>query len=321
VNLVVSTPDFSISASPTSQTINQGNPTSYTVTLNPISGYSGTVTFGLSGQPAGVSFNFAPSTLTGSGSTVLNISTAVSTTPGTYPLTINATDGTLTHTTSVTLVVTPAGDFQITTSIASQTVNPGQSTGYGITVTSVNGFSGAVALSISGLPAGATATFNPGSIVGAGTSNLAVTTSVSTPAGVYNMIVTGTSGSIVHTVGVQLIVNPATPGDFSLSASPANLTVKRSNNKTGNITGTRASFTITVAPSNGFNGNVALSVTGFPAGVTDLGLSSTTIAGGSGSSTESFAVSGSAKQGTYPITITGTSGNLVHTITVNLTIN
>jgi hypothetical protein len=321
VNLVVSTPDFSISASPTSQTINQGNPTSYTVTLNPISGYTGTVTFGLSGQPAGVSFNFAPSTLTGSGSTVLNISTAVSTTPGTYPLTINATDGTLTHTTSVTLVVTPAGDFQITTSIASQTVNPGQSTGYGITVTSVNGFSGAVALSISGLPAGATATFNPGSIVGAGTSNLAVTTSVSTPAGVYNMIVTGTSGSIVHTVGVQLIVNPATPGDFSLSASPANLTVKRSNNKTGNITGTRASFTITVAPSNGFNGNVALSVTGFPAGVTDLGLSSTTIAGGSGSSTESFAVSGSAKQGTYPITITGTSGNLVHTITVNLTIN
>jgi uncharacterized membrane protein len=136
------------------------------------------------------------------------------------------------------------------------------------------------------------------------------------------MIVTGTSGSIVHTVGVQLIVNPATPGDFSLSTNvPNGITVKRSNNKTGNITGTQASFTITVAPNNGFNGNVALSVSGFPAGVTDEGLSKTTITGGSGSSTESFAVSGSAKQGTYPITITGTSGSLVHTITVNLTIN
>lgn len=321
VTLVVSAPDFSITASPTSQTINQGNPTSYTVTLNPISGYSGTVTFGLSGQPAGVSFNFAPPTLTGSGSTVLNISTATSTVPGTYPLTINASDGTLTHTVSVTLVVTPAGDFQISTTIASQTVNPGQNAGYGITITSLNGFSGAVALSISGLPSGATATFNPGSVVGAGTSSLAITTSTTTPAGVYNMIVTGTSGSIVHTVGVQLIVNPATPGDFALAASPANLTVKRSNNTTGGVTGTPAKFTITVTPNNGFNGNVALSVSGFPAGVNNIVLSPTTITGGSGSATESFAVSGSAKQGTYSITITGTSGSLVHTTVVNLTIN
>ncbi|HET9282952.1 MAG TPA: protease pro-enzyme activation domain-containing protein [Candidatus Angelobacter sp.] len=322
VTLVVSTPDFSLSVTPSSQTINQGNPTSYTVTLNSISGYSGTVSFGLSGQPAGVTFNFAPATVTASGSTVLNIATATTTTPGTYTLTINATDGTITHTIPVTLVVTPAGDFQISTSIASQTVNPGLSTSYGITVTSLNGFSGAVSLSLSGLPAGATATFNPGSIVGAGTSSLAVSTSPSTPAGVYNMVVTGTSGAIVHTVSVQLIVNPATPGDFSLSTTPSgSLTVKRSNNKTGNIVGTRASFTITVTPSNGFNGNVALSVSGFPAGVTDLGISPNTVTGGSGSATESFAVSGSAKQGTYPITITGTSGSLVHTIVVNLVVN
>ena len=314
VTLVVSTPDFSLSVTPSSQTVNQGNPTSYTVTLNPISGYSGTVTFGLSGQPAGVSFNFAPPTLTGSGSTVLNITTATSTVPGTYPLTINASDGTLTHTISVTLVVTPAGDFQMTSSIASQTVSPGQNTGYGITVTSLNGFSGAVSLSISGLPAGATATFNPASIVGAGTSSLAITTLVSTPAGAYNMIVTGTSGAIVHTVGIQLIVNPATPGDFALSTNAlnGNLTVKRS--KSG-------SFTITVTPSNGFNGNVALSVSGFPANVNNIVLTPTTVNGGSGSATESFAVTGQAKQGTYPLTITGTSGSLVHTISINLIIN
>ena len=311
VTLVVSTPDFSITASPSSQTINQGNPTSYTVTLNPISGYSGTVSFGLSGQPAGVSFSFAPPTVTTSGSTVLNISTATSTTPGTYTLVINASDGTVTHTTSVTLVVTPAGDFQMTTNIASQTVSPGQNTGYGITVSSLNGFSGAVALSISGLPAGATATFNPGSIVGAGTSSLAITTSVTTPAGVYNMIVTGTSGSIVHTVGVQLIVNPATPGDFALSASPVNITIKRHSSGT---------VTIRVTPSNGFNGNVALDVSGQPANVTTA-LNPTTINGGSGTSSLGITVGNNAKQGTYQLVVTGTSGSLVHSIVVNLTIN
>lgn len=311
VTLVISTPDFSLSAAPSSQTINQGSPTSYTVTLNPISGYSGTVTFSASGMPAGVTASFNPVSLTGSGSTALNITTSFSTTPGTYPLTITGTDGTLTHTAAVTLVVTPAGDFQMSTTPASQTVTPGLNTSYGITITSLNGFSGAVSLSLSGLPAGATATFNPGSVVGAGTSSLAVSTSPSTPAGVYNMVVTGTSGAIVHTAGVQLIVNPATPGDFALSA-PASLTVKRS--KSG-------SFTITVTPSNGFNGNVALSVSGFPTNVNNIVLTPTTVTGGSGSATESFAVTGQAKQGTYPLTVTGTSGNLVHTIAVNLVIN
>jgi uncharacterized membrane protein len=284
------------------------------VTMNSISGFSNTVSCGLSGQPAGVTFNFAPATLTGSGSTVLNITTATTTTPGTYTLTINATDGTITHTIPVTLVITPAGDFQMSTSIASQTVNPGFNTSYGITVTSLNGFSGSVALSISGLPSGATATFNPGTIGGAGTSSLAIATSPSTPAGVYNMVVTGTSGAIVHTVGVQLIVNPATPGDFTLTAAPNN----------GNITIKRHSsgvVTITVTPNNGFNGDVALSVAGAQPPLITATLSPTTITGGSGNSTLTITVANNAKQGTYPLTITGTSGNLSHAIFVNLTVN
>ena len=308
--LVVSAPDFSLTATPSSQTINQGSPTSYAVTLNPISGYSGTVSFSVSGLPAGVSGSFTPATLTGSGSTVLNITTLASTTPGTYPLTITGTDGTLTHTATVTLVVTPAGDFQMAATIASQTVNPGQNTGYGITITSVNGFSGVVGLSLSGLPAGATGTFNPASVAGAGTSSLAITTSVATPPGAYNMIVTGTSGAIVHTVGIQLIVNPATPGDFTLSA-PLGITVKR--NKTG-------SESVTVAAANGFTGNVDLSLTGLPAGV-NASFAPNTVTGGHGSSTLTFTVANNAKQGNYPLTVTGTSGGLVHSISTTLTVN
>ena len=310
VTLVISTPDFSLSAAPSSQTINQGSPTSYTVTLNPISGYSGTVTFSASGMPAGVTASFNPVSLTGSGSTALNITTSFSTTPGTYPLTITGTDGTLTHTAAVTLVVTPAGDFQMTSSIASQTVNPGENTGFGITISSINGFSGTVSLSLSGLPAGATGTFNPGSITGAGTASLAITTSVATPAGVYNMTVTGTSGAIVHTVGIQLIVNPATPADFTLSAA-ATITVKR--HKTG-------SETVTVTPNNGFTGNVDLSLTGLPSNVT-ASLAPSTINGGTGSSTLTFTVANNAQQGSYSLLLTGTSGGLVHSVNIVLVVN
>lgn len=308
--LVVSTPDFALSATPSSQTINQGAPTSYSVSLTPLAGYVGTVSFAVTGLPAGASATFNPSSLVNSGSTTLNIITSLSTTPGSYPLTITGSDGTLSHSTQVTLVITPAGDFSMGATPASQTVLPGQNTGYSITISSINGFSGVVGLSVSGLPAGATGTFTPGSITGAGTANLAVTTAGTTPAGVYNLTITGTSGAIVHTVGVQLIVNPATPGDFALAA-PGSITVKRG--KTG-------SETVTVTGSNGFTGNVDLSATGAPTGVTAT-LTPTTVAGGNGSSTLKFTVANNTKQGNYSITVTGTSGALTHSISVVLTVN
>lgn len=308
--LVVSTPDFSLSATPSSQTINQGLAASYTVTLTPLAGYTGTVSFAVSGLPAGATGSFNPVSLATSGSATLNIATATTTTPGTYSLTITGSDGTLTHTTQVTLVITPAGDFSLSSTIASQTVTQGQNTGYGINVTSINGFSGTVSLSISGLPTDATGTFNPGSITGAGTANLSVTTASTTPAGTYNLIITGTSGAIVHTVTVQLIVNPTIPVDFSLSSSPA-ITVKRG--KTG-------SQPVTVTGSNGFTGTVSLALTGVPSGVTAT-LSPTSIAGGSGSSTLTISVSNQMKQGNYPMTITGTSGALIHSTSVVLTVD
>jgi uncharacterized membrane protein len=309
VTLMVSAPDFSLSATPGSQTINQGGATSYSVAVNAISGYTGTVSFAVSGLPAGASATFNPPSVVAGSSTALNITTVPSIVPGSYPLTVTGSDGTLTHTVSVTLVVTPAGDFTLAATPASQTINPGENTGFGFTITSVNGFTGVVNLSVSGLPAGASGAFTPSSITGAGTANLAVTTSVTIAPGVYNLIITGTSGVISHSVGVQLIVNPATPADFTLAAS--DITVKR--NKTG-------SEAVTVTGTNGFTGTVDLSVTGAPSGV-KVTLAPTSIAGGSGSSTLTFQVPNNAKQGAYPITITGTSGSLIHAVGITLNIN
>jgi uncharacterized membrane protein len=309
VTLVVSAPDFSLSATPGSQTINQGGATSYSIAVNPISGYTGTVSFAVSGLPTGASATFNPASVVAGSSTALNITSTPSIIPGSYPLTVTGSDGTLTHTVSVTLVVTPAGDFTLAVTPASQTINPGENTGFGFTISSVNGFSGVVNLSVSGLPAGATGVFTPSSITGAGTANLAVTTSVTVAAGVYNLIITGTSGAISHSVGAQLIVNPATPADFTLAAT--DITVKR--NKSG-------SETVTVTATNGFTGTVDLGLTGVPSGVT-FTLSPASITGGSGSSTLTFKVPNNAKQGAYPITITGTSGSLIHSVGITLNIN
>jgi len=97
-------PDYSLSASPGSQAVVQGAATSYTVTINRTGGFTGSVTLSASGLPAGAGASFSPNPATGTSST-LNVTTLAATPAGSYPLTITGTSGTLSRTTSVTLVV------------------------------------------------------------------------------------------------------------------------------------------------------------------------------------------------------------------------
>ena len=104
----------------------------------------------------------------------------------------------------------PVPDFTIAASPASQTVTAGSGTNYTVTTTAENGFAGNVALSVSGLPSGATGAFNPASISGSGTSTLTITTTSSAAAGTYTLTITGSSGSLNHTASVKLIVSGTT---------------------------------------------------------------------------------------------------------------
>lgn len=97
-------------------------------------------------------------------------------------------------------------DFSIAASPASQTVTRGSSTTYNVTVGALNGFTGTVGLSVSGLPSRTTATFNPSSIAGSGSSTLTITTTNRTPAGTKTLTITGTSGSLSHSTQVALVV-------------------------------------------------------------------------------------------------------------------
>jgi hypothetical protein len=103
--LVVSgAPDFSLAASPSSQSVTAGGGTSYSVTVTPSNGFPGQASLSVSGLPAGASGSFSPNP-TGTSST-LTVTTTATTAAGSYPLTITGTSGILTHTTSLTLVVT-----------------------------------------------------------------------------------------------------------------------------------------------------------------------------------------------------------------------
>jgi hypothetical protein len=98
----------------------------------------------------------------------------------------------------------PAPDFSLSVSPASQSVVRGRAAGYTVTVSPDNGFTGSVALSATGLPTGASASFSPNPATTS--STLTVQTSRSTPVGGYTLTITGTSGSLTHSTSAGLQV-------------------------------------------------------------------------------------------------------------------
>jgi len=209
--LLPSTPDFTIAVSPGSQSIAVGGSTTYTVSAGILNGFAGSVSFTASGLPAGATATFNPTSVTGSGSSTLTVQTSSSTPTGSSALTITGTSGSLSHSTSATLVVIPP-DFTISGSPSTQTVIAGGSTSYTATVTAVGGFTGTVSLGVSGLPTGATASFNPTSVTASGSSTLSVSTVASALPGNYTLTVTGTSGSLMHSTTVSFVISALPAG-------------------------------------------------------------------------------------------------------------
>ena len=102
-------PDFSLSVTPPSQTVARGSPTTYTVTVTALNGFTGTVVLSSSISPSanGLTMSFNPTqvTLGSAGSSTLTVTTTRKTTKRTYTITIIATSGSISHSTTVTLVV------------------------------------------------------------------------------------------------------------------------------------------------------------------------------------------------------------------------
>jgi subtilisin family serine protease len=207
--------------------------------------------------------------------------------------------------TACTNQVTP--DFSVAATPSSRNVTAGSGATYTVTTAATGGFSAAIALKVGGLPSGATGSFAPSSVGAGAASTLTITTSSATPAGTYPLTVTGTSGSLVHTSSVTLVVNAPVAGDFSISASPSSRSVQRNRTTT---------FTVTVTMTAGFNEKVTFSATGFPGGTT--GTFSPTSVTGSGTTT--LTVRAGQTRGTRTVTITGSSPSKQHSTQVTITI-
>jgi subtilase family serine protease len=137
----------------------------------------------------------------------------------------------------------PTNDFSIAASPTSVSVAQGASATSAISTAVTSGSAQTVALTASGLPSGATATFAPASVTAGASSTVTLKTVASTPAGTYPVTITGTGTSATHTTTVTLVVTTAggggpvqvvTNGGFeSGAAAPWSLSAGVLNNAAG----------------------------------------------------------------------------------------
>ncbi len=106
------TADFDIAVSPASRSVVPGGSAAFTVTVTPLSGFTGTVGLSVgseSGFPTGISSGgFSPPSIPGSGTSTLTMNTTTSAPPYALSLTITGTSGARSHTASTSLLVNVA---------------------------------------------------------------------------------------------------------------------------------------------------------------------------------------------------------------------
>ncbi len=234
------TPNFSLSASPTSRTIAAGTSTTYAITSTPTGGFASNVTLSASPAISGVSYSFSPNPVAATGSSTLSVTTTSAATTGTHTVTVTGTGGGLTRTTTVSLAINPPAtpNFSLSVSPTSRTVTAGTSTTYTVSSTPSGGFASSVTLSASPAISGVSYSFSPNPIAANGSSTLSVTTTTGATTGTHTITISGAGGGLTRTTTASLVINPPSSGNQVLSyLTAANLAIP-DNNATG-VTSTR----------------------------------------------------------------------------------
>ncbi|MGA3343824.1 MAG: hypothetical protein ABSC76_03050 [Terracidiphilus sp.] len=257
-----SAPNFRITPVSSSLTLVAGFNSSDTIVVTELGGMTGGVTLTASGLPSGVNASFGTNPATGA--SVMTLTASSTATTGAATVTINGVSGSLTGSAPIALTVNPAPGFTLTASTPALTVYPGSSAGDNITIADVGGFAGAPNLTATGLPTGVTAAFVPNPATS--TSTLTLTASSTAPlGGPFTVTVTGTSPECpavicpLVTASTTIAVTVNVPQSFTLSASPASLTI---------VQGGSGNSTVTAMLMGGLTGPVTLAASGLPAGVT-----------------------------------------------------
>ena len=303
---VTGPPNYTLSASPATLTIAPGGSSNTTVAINRTS-FTGNVTLSLDAPPTGITATFNPASTTGNTSTA-TINVAGTVAPGNHTLTIKGTaTGMADKTTTVALTVGAAGSFTIDASPPTMTIAPGANQVSTITIVRTN-LTSDITLSLVNPPTGITGTFTPATLTGlALTSSLQVSVAGTVAPGTHTLTVQGVAGSVTQTTTIALTVAGA--ASFTISASPATLTI---------APGANQASTITIARTN-LTADIALSLVNPPTGITGT-FTPPSLTGSTLTSSLQVNVAGTVAPGTHTLTVQGVGGSVTRTTTIALTV-
>jgi hypothetical protein len=214
LTLTVPAPDFAVKASPASAAISQTESAKFSISLANLNGFASTVSLSASGVPAGATASWSKTSVSGTTAVTLTVATTTSTPAGQFSLTINGVSGSLARSTPVTLTAAVAlPTFTLALTPTSSTVGFGKSTSisYTLTVTPKFGWKGAVTLTASGLPGGASGAFKASTLTVSSTSAVAGSYTLkllgTTPRGSYPITFTASGASVSQSAVATLTIS------------------------------------------------------------------------------------------------------------------
>lgn len=208
--------DFSMVADPASMTIEPGEAASTTVNTKITAGNAQSLTLSASGLPSGARETFDPETIQSGASSTLIVKTSADTPAGDYDVTVKGDGASADRSTTfrITIKGEPSkDDYSMSTDPAGATVKAGEAATATVNTNITTGNSQSVALSATGLPAGATATFDPESIPSGKGSTLTIKTSADTPAREYTITINGDGASADRSTTFRLTVESGGGGE------------------------------------------------------------------------------------------------------------
>ncbi len=337
--------DFSVAFSSTGIGVTQGASGSLNLFVTSMNGFASPVSLTFSAPP-GVTASFnGPSNIEtsagGTSSPALTIFVAGTVAPGTYPFTVRASSGAITHTATLQVIVSPSGSLVassgVTPDFASQptpatiSLTPDATKFSTVTLSSINGFNGEVNLAASWVgaaPAGVSVSLpSPVTVPtsGATTSTLTLTAGNSPATGTYMLLVTAVGGAVSHSTEISITV-AATPSVLApVVAAVPDFRIAPSSVSVSAIQGLSVSTDVVVSSVGGFSSPITFSaswVGNAPTGISiTLPQTVTPPPGGVGSSSVGFTTTSTGSTGSFILQVTGTSGSVSHSTDITLQVN
>jgi hypothetical protein len=245
--------------------------------------FSGQVTLSCSGLPAGTACQFQPSnvvapTRSSAVAAALTITTSITSPPGTYQVIISASSpGGATKSQLLILSVDFVPEYILAVANPSLTSHVNIPATFNGTLTSVNGYASPVTLSCgSGAPANCAVNPSMAIPLDSGTPfTVSVSSSVS-QAYAFNVNAVGSDALVVsHSASVAFTALPSQGFDFTLSITPASVSIR---------SGQTATYSLDVSPTSGtFPSAVTFACQGAPA-LTTCSFNPAQVSAGSGDS-------------------------------------